>query len=169
MLQAGVIQATSSPWASPVTLAPKADGSYRFCCDYQRLNSVTRRDRYPAVLIQDIFDQLQGAAIFTTLDLQSGYWQIPVAEEKLSFVCHRGQFTYTRMPFGINNGCQFFQQTMDKVLHELIGSCCFVYLDGIIIYSRDPDEHARHLRLVLERLKDAGLRVKTKKCTFAQP
>ena len=172
MLQMGVIQPISSPWASPVTLAPKADGSYRFCCDFRRLNSVTRRDRYPAVLIQDIFDQLQGATTFTTLDLQSGYWQIPVAEEdreKLSFVCHRGQFAFTRMPFGITNGCQYFQRTMDKVLHGLIGSCCFVYLDDIIVYSRDPDEHAQHLALVLGRLKEAGLRVKTKKCAFAQP
>ena len=170
MLRAGVIQPTSSPWASPVTLVPKSDGTYRFCCDFRRLNSVTRRDRYPAVLVQDIFDQLHGATIFTTLDLQSGYWQIPVAPEdqpKLSFVCHRGQFSFTRMPFGISNGCQNFQRAMDEVLRGLIGVCCFVYLDDIVIYSQNPEAHAHHLELVLQRLQKAGLRVKTKKCTFA--
>ena len=87
---------------------------------FRRLNSITRRDRCPSVLIQDMFDQLQGSTTFTTLDFQSRYWQIPVVEDerpKLSFVSHRGQFSFSRVPFGITNGSQTFQRTVDEILH----------------------------------------------------
>ncbi len=171
MLDAGVIEPSASPWASPVTLVPKSDGSLRFCVDYRGLNNVTRKDRYPSVLIQDIFDQLDGATIFTTLDLQSGYWQLAVAPEdqpKTAFVCHRGQFSFRRMPFGLCNAPAVFQRAMDGVLHGLLGRCCYVYIDDIVIFSRDPEEHARHLAQVLTRLRQAGLRAKTKKCHFAK-
>jgi len=171
MLIDGVIEPSTSPWASPVTLQPKKDGSLRLCVDYRKLNAHVVPDRYPSVLIQDIFDQLAGAKIFTTLDLQSGYWQIPVAEEdqeKTTMCCHKGTFMFKRMPFGLNIACAQFQRTMDGVLTGLIGKCVLVYLDDIVIYSKTPEEHAEHLRQVLQRLRDVDLRVKTKKCLFAK-
>ena len=167
MLKAGVIQTSTSPWAAPVTLTPKKDGSYRFCIDYRKLNAVTVKDCYPLPLIQDIFDQLGGTKLFSTLDLKSGHWQIPVDpkdRQKTAFTCHRGLFEFNRMPFGL----AIFQKTMDKVLHGLIGVCCFVYIDDIIIYSRNAAEHAHHLKLVMDRLRAAGLKVKPGNCKIAQ-
>ena len=107
----GVISPSNSPWASPVTLAPKKDGGYRVCIDYRHMNAVTKKDRYPLPHIQDIFDTVGCGKIFTTLDLKSGYWQLPVAEadrEKTAFVCHRGQFQYNRVSFGLANAPSFF-------------------------------------------------------------
>ena len=172
MLDAGVIQPSSSPWASPITLVPKKDGSTRFCIDFRSVNSILRKDSYPIGSIQDIFDQLSGATIFTTLDLLSGYWQIPVAEkdrEKTAFTCHTGLYEFLKMPFGLSHAGSVFQRTMNKVLAGLINKCVFVYIDDLVIYSSNPAEHAKHLRLVLERLKNAGLRIKTSKCTIAAP
>ena len=171
MLKSDVIRPGVSPWASPITLQPKKDGTLRFCVDYRKLISVTIPDRYPSVLIQDIFDHMSGTTIFSTLDLQSGYWQIPVASKdqpKTSFTCFEGTFIFQRMPFGLSNAPAQFQRTMDKVLQGLIGKCCFVYLDDIVIHSTTPEQHAEHLSLVLQRLRKAGLRVKTKKCHFAR-
>ena len=131
MLKDGVIQPSTSPWASPVTLVPKSDSTYRFCVDFRKLYSVTVKDSYPLPLIQDIFDQLEGASIFSTLDLKSGYWQIPVSPEdqpKTAFVCHTGLYEFKRMPFGLANAPAVFQRTMDRVLQGLIGKCCFVYI-----------------------------------------
>ena len=169
MLEAGVIRPSCSPWASPVTLVPKKDGTSRFCIDYRKVNNVTKKDRYPLPLIQDIFDQLSGASIFSTLDLKSGYWQLPVAAEdieKTAFICHAGQFEYLRMPFGVANGPSTFQRLMNKVLAGLIGQCCMVYLDDIIIHSKTPEDHAKHLQLVFDKLREAGLKLKRSKCTF---
>ena len=171
MLETGVIEPSRSPWASPITMAPKKDHTWRFCADYRALNAVTRKDHYPLPLIQDIFDQLEGAKIFSTLDLQTGFWQIPVAEkdrEKTSFVCHRGSFQFVRMPFGVQGAPALFQRVMDYVLRDLIGRCCFVYIDDIVIYSRTPEEHTRHMAEVLEKLRQAGLKVKPSKCKFSQ-
>ena len=171
MKEAGVIRPSSSPYASPVTLVTKKDGSPRFCVDYRRLNSVTQKDSYPIPLIQDLFDQLGGSTIFTTLDLRSGYWQIPVAEEdihKTAFICHAGLWEFTRMPFGLCNAPSEFQRVMNSVLGDLIGKCVLVYIDDIVIYSQSPEEHADHLKQVLQKLKEAGLKVKPSKCAIAQ-
>ena len=171
MLQDGIIEPSTSPWASPITLVPKGD-SWRFCVDYRTLNAVTKKDSYPLPLIQDIFNRLEGAAIFSTLDLKSGYWQIPVAEEdrsKTAFVCpSNGLFQFRRLSFGLANGPAVFQRTMDRVLQGLIGRCCYMYIDDIVIYSRNLGEHVQHLRLVLERLRHFGLKVKPSKCAFAK-
>lgn len=170
MLQLGVIEPSSSPWASPITLVPKPEGQTRFCCDYRKVNAVTVRDSYPLPLISDIFDQLGGSTIFSTLDLKSGYWQIPVDPEdkpKTSFCCHMGLYQFRRVPFGLANAPAVFQRTMDRVLHSLIGKICYVYIDDIVVYSKTPEEHARHLAMVLERLNQYGLKLNKKKCHFA--
>ena len=171
MLEAGVIRPSSSPWAAPVTLVPKKDNTTRFCVDYRRINEVTVRDQFPLPLIQDIFDQVGGSKIFSALDLKAGYWQIPVHpddKEKTAFRCHRGHYEFNVMPFGLCNAPAVFSRIMDQVLGDLIGKCVMVYIDDLVIFSRDKADHARDVGLVLERLKQAGLRVKPSKCEFAK-
>lgn len=169
MLKDGVIRPSDSPWASPITLVPKKDGSTRFCVDYRKLNAVTRKDAHPLPNIQDIFDQVSGAKIFSTLDLKSGYWQVPMAEEsipKTAFITTSGLWEFTRMPFGITNGTAIFQRAMNKVLAGLIGKCCMVYVDDILVYSKTEQQHAEHLKAVFQRLRNAGLQLKPSKCHF---
>ena len=172
MLQAGVIRPSTSPWASPITLVPKKSGNeMRFCVDYRKVNNISNKDSYPLPLIQDIFDSMGGAKIFSTLDLKAGYWQIPMQEndiEKTAFVCEAGLYEFQRMPFGLTSAPSQFQRIMNKILAGYIGKFVFVYLDDIVIYSRSPEEHARHLRLVLRRIENAGLKLNPKKCDFCK-
>ena len=168
MLAMGIIRPSSSPYASPVLLVPKKDGTLRFCCDYRKLNSVTVKDRWPLPNIQEIFDRLD-AKFFSTMDMRSGYWQVPLAPEaipKTAFVCHRGQFEWLRVPFGLANAPSHYQRVMSSVLGKFIGKFVLVFLDDIIIYSKSKAEHFRHLELVLQALKDANLTVKESKCNF---
>ena len=172
MLSKGIIRPSCSPWASPVTLVPKKDGSTRFCVDYRKLNDVTIKDAHPLPAIQDIFDNLGGSTIFSTLDLKSGYWQIPISEkdkEKTAFCSHTGLFQFERMPFGLCNTPSIFQRTMNTVLQGLIGRICFVYVDDIIIYSPSQEKHVDHLQQVLQRMEDAGLKLKANKCNIGHP
>lgn len=172
MLKLGVIRPSSSSWSSPITLVPKKDGSVRFCIDYRKLNSIVHKDKYPLPLISDIFDQLSGSSIFSTLDLKSGYWQIPMHSKdipKTAFICSEGLFEWTVMPFGFCNSGQIFQRAMNEIFREFVGKFVFVYVDDIVIFSKTPEEHAKHLEKVLKKLKDYNLQVKYKKCTFAAP
>ena len=127
MLDEGIIRPSTSPWASPIHLVPKKCGDLRFCVDYRKLNSVTIKDSYLLPLIQDIFDQLEGASVFSTLDLKRGYWQINVKESdipKTAFVCHKGLYEFVRMSFGLCNAqpskCKFTKSSV-----ELLG---FLYI-----------------------------------------
>lgn len=167
MLQANIIRPSSSPWSSPVVLVPKGQGQeVRFCVDFRKLNQVTQKDSHPIPHLQDIFDNLQGSTIFSTLDLRSGYHQIPVDPrdiEKTAFATHVGLFEFTRLPFGLCNAPAIFQRIMNRVLHGLTGQICFVYIDDIVIFSKTAEEHAEHLRQVLERLDEAGLKIKASK------
>ena len=169
MLDKGIIRPSHSPWASPITLVPKPDGSVRFCVDYRKLNAVTVGDCHPLPHIQDIFDALQGSSIFSTIDLRSGYWQIPMAESdipKTAFVTHRGLYEFTRMPFGLKNAPAVFQRAMQSVLGDTLGVFSMVYIDDIVVYSRDEASHKDHVTRVLQLLSDYGLVLKEKKCTF---
>lgn len=171
MLRDDIIEPSQSPWASPVTLAPKK-GGWRFCVDYRALNAATRKDRYPLPHIQDIFDTVGQGSIFTTLDLKSGYWQLPVEaedREKTAFVCHRGQYQYKRVSFGLANAPAYFQRAMSNILAPLLGKCVLVYIDDIIIYSKSMEEHQRDLGKVFDLLKVHNLQLKRSKCVFAQP
>ena len=163
----GIIRPSTSPWASPVVLVPKKDGSLRFCIDYRRLNAITKKDVYPLPRIDDIFDTLGGAKFFTSLDLASGYWQVELDEDaraKSAFATYQGLFEFTRMPFGLCNAPATFQRIMQLVLAGLEWRHCFVYLDDILVVSRTFEEHIGHLREVFNRLRSAGLRLKPKKC-----
>lgn len=163
----GIVEPSSSAWASPVVLVPKKDGELRFCIDYRRLNSVTRKDVYPLPRVDDILVALGEARYFTTLDFASGYWQIALeqsAKEKSAFVTHNGLFEFVRMPFGLCNAPATFQRLMQRVLAGLEYECCFVYLDDILVASRTFNEHLSHLREVFTRIQAAHLRLKPKKC-----
>ena len=152
MLDLDVIQPTSSPWASPIVLVKKKDGSMRFCVDYRRLNRITKLDVYPLPSIDETLVVLSGARFFTTLDLASGYWQVsmdPAAREKTAFVTHAGLYEFKVMPFGLCNAPATFQRLMEVVLTGLTRNQCFVYLDDILVISRTWNEHLENLQLVL--------------------
>ena len=171
MLNQGVIRPSNSPWASPVVLVRKKDGTWRFCIDFRKLNSVTHRDAYPLPRIDATLDSLAGAKFFTTLDLASGYWQVELEEEdkeKTAFTTPQGLFEFNVMPFGLTNAPATFQRLMECVLAGLTPEHSLIYLDDIIIFSATFQEHLNRLRGVLDRLLRAGLRLKTSKCQFAR-
>ena len=171
MLSDGIIRPSQSPWSSPVTLAPKSDGSIRFCIDYRQLNKVSIQDAHPLPNIQDILDSLQGAKVFSTMDLKSGFWQMGLEEEskpRSAFACHVGLYEFNRLPFGHTNAPAQFQRAMEKVLTGLIGKICFVYIDDLIVFSRNDEEHLQHLEKIFERLRAHGLQLKRSKCFFLQ-
>ena len=167
----GSIRPSTSPWAAPLVLVRKKDGSVRPCVDYRRLNSVTKRDAFPIPHSQDCLDAFQGAELFSTLDITSAYNQIPVRERdipKTAFVTKYGLYEFMTMPFGLCNAPATFQRLMEVALSGLQWTHCLVYLDDVIIYGRDFREHLARLRLVLDRIRQAKLKLKPRKCFFFQ-
>ena len=165
----GVIRRSASAWSSPVVLVPKKDGNYRFCIDYRKLNSVTKKDVYPLPRIDDILDTLAGAKFFSTLDLAPGYWQMELDSEtsaKSAFVSHRGLHEFVRMPFGMCNAPATFQRLMEVVIAGILCKSYFAYIDDVLVFSQTFEELLVHLGQVLSRLRQAGLRLKAKKCLF---
>ena len=169
MLEAEVIVPTTSEWASPVILVPKPDKSLRFCVDYRKLNSVTKRDSYPMPRMDECIDSLGSANIFSTLDCNSGYWQLPIAErdqEKTTFTCHVGSYKFLPLPFRLRNAPATFQRAMDIILSSIRWKHCIVYLDDIIVFSNTRDDHLKHLEEVFRLLKGAGVTLRLEKCDF---
>lgn len=144
MLKDGVIRHSKSEWASPVVLAPKADGGLRFCVDYRKLNERTKKDSYPIPRMDECIDTLGEANIFSTLDANSGYWQVPIVEEdkpKTAFTSHAGFYEFNRIPFGLTNAPATFQRVLDIVLAKYKWQTCLVYIDDVIIYSKSVKQH----------------------------
>ena len=162
---------TSSPYGAPVLFVPKKDGRWRMCIDYRALNRQTIRDRYPLPRIDDLLDRLGKAKHFTTLDLASGYHQIAVKEEdipKTAFRTQRGHFEFVVMPFGVTNAPSTFQRMMNSLFKEDLDDFVLVYLDDILVFSATLEEHIRHIRKALEKLRTAKLYARLHKCAFFQ-
>ena len=164
MLNQGVIQPSSSPWASSIVLVAKKDGSTRFCVDYRKLNMITKPDVFPLSRIDDSLDLLAGTQFFSTLDLASWYWQVGTeanSREKTAFTTQEGLFV---TPIGLCNAPATFQRLMENVLTRLAREKCIVYLDDILVMGKTFEEHLNNLREVFVRLSRAGLRLKPSKC-----
>jgi len=172
-LRSGVIRESSSPWASPLVYVLKRDKTVRPCVDYRKLNAVTLKDAYPLPKINDCLDALGNAKYLTTLDLQSGYWQIGVREtdkQKTAFVTSRsGLYEYNNMAFGLCNAPGTFQRCMELIFRGLQWRTLLIYLDDVIIFSTTFDSHLERLSEVFQRLKQAGLKLKPSKCSLFRP
>ena len=171
MLASDVFRPSNSPWASPVVMVKKKDGSLRFCVDFRQLNADTAKDAHLLPRIDDLLDALHGAHWFSTLDLKSGYWQVPIKEwdkEKTAFRTSSGKlYKFNLVPFGLCNAPATFSRLMDHVLSGLHWETCLFYLDDIIVFSSTWEEHLARLRQVFERLRHADLKLGAEKCTFA--
>ena len=169
MLHGGVIVPSSSNWSFPTVIARKQDGGPRFCVDYRRLNDRMKSDVYPIPNMEEIIEDMQGYKIFSTIDLFSGYWQIPMRKEfkdLTTFTCKYGTYRFEVMPFGLKNAPATFQRMMSKLLKDV--PFARVYLDDVVIFSKNAKDHASHVAQVLEIIHQANLKLKLKKCCFFQ-
>ena len=172
MLEQDIIARSKSPWMAPAVLVPKKSGQLRICVDYRELNKRTTKDSYPLPLPDEAQDRLTGSTIFSTLNLQSGYWQLPVnvADREKTAFCPgpgMGLYEFCRMPFGLTGAPSSFQRLMDKTLHGF--PFVTIYLDDILIHSNNVQVHAQHLKVVFQRLQNAGLTLRGTKCHIGLP
>lgn len=174
MLKSGIIEPSRSPWSSPILLVPKPDKKdgtkdWRFCIDFRKLNSVTKNEIYSLPRIDDCLDSLAGKTYFSTLDMASGYFQVPMKKEdkeKTSFTSYHGQYQFTRMAFGLVSAPSTYQRMMDTVLAGLKWQCLAVYIDDVIIHSKSFEEHIKDISATLTRLNEANIQIKSSKCEF---
>lgn len=175
MAEDGIIEPSISPWVSPAVLVEKKEGGgTRFCVDLRKVNGVTATVRYPLGTVAELIDRVTPPGgqprIYSTLDLKSGYWQVPIADEaskeRTAFATPTSQWQYTVMPMGLKNSAAVFAALMNMVLRPLLGRCALAYLDDIIIYSNSVGKHCQHLLDVFDLLRLAGLRISAKKCHF---
>ncbi|KAL4025931.1 hypothetical protein IC575_014337 [Cucumis melo] len=169
LLDKGFIRPSVSPWGAPVLFVKKKDGSMRLCIDYRELNKVTVKNRYPLPRIDDLFDQLQGATVFSKIDLRSGYHQLRIKDgdvPKTAFRSRYGHYEFIVMSFGLTNAPAVFMDLMNRVFREFLDTFVIVFIDDILIYSKTEAEHEEHLRIVLQTLRDNKLYAKFSKCEF---
>ncbi|GJR33062.1 putative reverse transcriptase domain-containing protein [Tanacetum coccineum] len=165
----GFIRPSSSPWGAPVLFVKKKDRSFRMCIDYRELNKLTVKNRYPLPRIDDLFDQLQGSSVYSKIDLRSGYHQLRVREEdipKTAFRTRYGHYEFQVMPFGLTNAPAVFMDLMNRVCKPYLDKFVIVFIDDILIYSKNKQEHEEHLKQILELLKKEELYAKFSKCEF---
>jgi hypothetical protein len=165
----GFIRPSSSPWGAPVLFLEKNYGTQRMCVDYRSLNEVTIKIKYPLPRIEDLFDQMKGASIFSKIDLRSGYHQLKIRESdipKTAFRTRYGLYEYTVTSFGLTNAPAYFMYLMNKVFMEYLDKFVVVFIDDILIFSKTEEEHEKHLRMVLEKLRSNRLYAKFSKCQF---
>jgi hypothetical protein len=170
MLATGLIVPSKSPWLSPVVLVKKKNGKWRMCIDYRKLNAITKKDSFPLPRIDDVLDMLGKAKMFSTIDLAAGYNQVSVAKadrEKTAFITHDGLYEYAVMPFGLCNASPTFQRMMQEVLLEH-RKYSLVYLDDIIIFSPDEQQHLIDVEKIVKAIGMAGLKMRKEKCEFFQ-
>nr|GEY83795.1 putative reverse transcriptase domain-containing protein [Tanacetum cinerariifolium] len=168
----GFIRPSSSPWGAPVLFVKKKDGSFWMCIDYQELNKITVKNRYPLPRIDDLFDQLQGSSVYTKIDLRSGYHQLRVREEDIPKTAFRTRYEHYEsqvMPFGLTNVPAVFMDLMNWVCKPYLDKFVIIFIDDILIYSKDEKEHEEHLKEILELLKKEELYAKFSKCEFWIP
>lgn len=171
LLENDIIRESQSPYASPILLVKKKNGEERMCVDYRALNNKTIKDKYPLPRIDDLLDRLKGCKYFTSLDLASGYHQIPISEQsidKTAFITPDGHYEYLRMPFGLVNAPAVFQRTMNTILGSMRFSSVMAYLDDILIPSADIKTGFERLEQILQILKNAGMTLRLDKCRFLQ-
>ena len=164
-----LIRPSVSPWGAPLLLVKKKDGSRRMYIDYRELNKVTIKNKYPLLRIDDLFNQLSGAKVFLKLDLRSGYHQRKVKKEdilKMTFRTRYSHYEFLVMPFGVTNAPTIFMDLMNRVFSPFLNKFVVILTDDILIYSKKEEEHAEHLRIVLQTLRQEKLFAKLSKCEF---
>ena len=169
LLDKGFIRPSTSPWGAPVLNAKKKDKTLRLCINYRQLNRVIIKNRYPLPRIDDLFDQLRGAQVYSKIDLRIGYHQLRVRETdipKIAFRTRYGHFEFTVMPFRLTNAPATFIDLMHRVFQPYLDQFVVVFMDDILIYSQSEWEHEYHLRIVLQLLRDRQLYAKFSKCEF---
>ncbi|GJR60220.1 putative reverse transcriptase domain-containing protein [Tanacetum coccineum] len=169
LLGKGFIHPSSSPWGAPVMFVKKKDGSFRMCIDHRKLNKLTIKNRNPLSRIDDLFDQLQGSSVYSKIDLRSGYHQLCIKEEDIPITAFRtryGHFEFQVMPFGLTNVPAVFIDLMNRVCEPYLDKFVILFIDDILVYYKDEEEHGKHLKIVLEILKQERLYAKFSKCDF---
>nr|GFB83760.1 putative reverse transcriptase domain-containing protein [Tanacetum cinerariifolium] len=168
----GFIRHSSSPWGAPVLFVKNKDGSFKMCIDYWELNKLTVKNRYPLPRIDDLFDQFQGSSVYSKIDLRSGYHQLRVREEdipKTSFRTRYGHYEFQVMPFGLTNAPAVSMDLLNRVCKSYLDKFVIVFIDDILIYSKNEKEHEEHLKAIIELLKIEELYAKFSKCEFWIP
>ncbi|GBG62620.1 hypothetical protein CBR_g31256 [Chara braunii] len=167
----GWIRPSTSPYSAPVLFVPKKGGTLRMCIDYRGLNAITVKNAEPLPRIDDLLDRVQGCRCFTKIDLKSGYHQIAIKPEdqhKTAFQTRYGMYEFVVMPFGLCNAPGTFQHAMNRIFHDFLDKFIVVYLDDILIFSRTVEEHAEHLKIVLDLLRQHQYKVNLEKCEFGR-
>ena len=170
MLRNNIIRPSRSPWASPVLIVPKKNGSKRLCTDFRNVNKITIKHNFPLPRCEEILERLRGAKYFSSLDLKSGYWQIELDEDSIkytAFITPYGVYESRRVLFGLINAPYFFCEIMNEILGDL--SFVVVYMDDIFIFSNTFEEHLDHIAVVIERLNEVNLKINGSKCDWCKP